>query len=58
MGKCDGLCGLLENVIVGRLIPDGTGLTFHRAKKEKEAWEVEERAALLQQEKGNMASEL
>jgi DNA-directed RNA polymerase subunit beta' len=30
---------------------------FHRAKKEREAWEVEERAALLQQEKANMASE-
>jgi DNA-directed RNA polymerase subunit beta' len=58
MGKRDGLRGLKENVIVGRLIPGGTGLAFHRAKKEKEAWEVEERAALLQQEKANMASEL
>jgi DNA-directed RNA polymerase subunit beta' len=58
IGKRDGLRGLKENVIVGRLIPGGTGLAFHRAKKEKEAWEVEERAALLQQEKANMASEL
>jgi DNA-directed RNA polymerase subunit beta' len=58
MGKRDGLRGLKENVIVGRLIPGGTGLAFHRAKKEKEQWEVEERAALLQQEKANMASEL
>jgi DNA-directed RNA polymerase subunit beta' len=58
MGKRGGLRGLKENVIVGRLIPGGTGLAFHRAKKEKEAWEVEERSALLQQEKANMASEL
>jgi hypothetical protein len=40
------------------LIPGGAGLEFHRAKKEKDTWEVEERAALLQQEKANMASEL
>ena len=58
MGKRDGLRGLKENVIVGRLIPGGTGLAFHRAKKEKEAWEVEERKALLDAEKANMATEL
>jgi DNA-directed RNA polymerase subunit beta' len=58
MGKRDGLRGLKENVIVGRLIPGGTGLAFHRARKEKEVWEAEERAALLQQEKANMAAEL
>jgi hypothetical protein len=33
-------------------------LAFHRARKEKEAWEAEERAQLLQQEKANMAAEL
>lgn len=58
MGKRDGLRGLKENVIVGRLIPGGTGLAFQRARKEKEVWEAEERAALLQQEKANMAAEL
>jgi DNA-directed RNA polymerase subunit beta' len=58
MGKRDGLRGLKENVIVGRLIPGGTGLAFHRARKEKEAWEAEERQQLLQQEKANMAAEL
>jgi DNA-directed RNA polymerase subunit beta' len=58
MGKRDGLRGLKENVIVGRLIPGGTGLAFHRARKKKEAWEAEERQALLQQEKANMAAEL
>jgi DNA-directed RNA polymerase subunit beta' len=51
MGKRDGLRGLKENVIVGRLIPGGTGLAFHRARKEKEQWEVEERQALLAAEK-------
>jgi len=38
---------LKENVIVGRLIPGGTDLAFHRARKEKEVWEAEERQALL-----------
>jgi len=50
MGKKDGLRGLKENVIVGRLIPAGTGLAYHRARKEKEHWEAEERAAMLQAE--------
>ena len=50
MGKKDSLRGLKENVIVGRLIPAGTGLAFHRARKAKETWEAEERSALLQAE--------
>ncbi|MEN9559378.1 MAG: DNA-directed polymerase subunit beta [Pseudomonadota bacterium] len=33
MGKRDELRGLKENVIVGRLIPAGTGLTYHTARK-------------------------
>jgi DNA-directed RNA polymerase subunit beta' len=33
MGKKDGLRGLKENVIVGRLIPAGTGLAHHRNRK-------------------------
>ncbi|WP_417069446.1 DNA-directed RNA polymerase subunit beta' [Niveibacterium terrae] len=32
MGKRDELRGLKENVIVGRLIPAGTGLAYHRAR--------------------------
>lgn len=35
MGKKDNLRGLKENVIVGRLIPAGTGLSFHNARKRK-----------------------
>jgi DNA-directed RNA polymerase subunit beta' len=56
MGKRDGLRGLKENVIVGRLIPGGTGLAFHRARREKEVWEAEERNALLQAERAAMGS--
>jgi len=33
MGKRDELRGLKENVIVGRLIPAGTGLAYHQARK-------------------------
>ena len=33
MGKRDELRGLKENVIVGRLIPAGTGLAYHKARK-------------------------
>jgi DNA-directed RNA polymerase subunit beta' len=57
MGKKDGLRGLKENVIVGRLIPAGTGLAFHRARKEKDAWEADERAALLESERAARATE-
>jgi len=42
MGKRDELRGLKENVIVGRLIPAGTGMAFHKARKEKEGREAEE----------------
>jgi DNA-directed RNA polymerase subunit beta' len=33
MGKKDELRGLKENVIVGRLIPAGTGLAHHNARR-------------------------
>lgn len=35
MGKRDDLRGLKENVIVGRLIPAGTGLSFHSIRKKQ-----------------------
>jgi DNA-directed RNA polymerase subunit beta' len=43
-GKEDELRGLKENVIVGRLIPAGTGFAYHenRAKRKAEALVVEE----------------
>ena len=37
MGKRDGLRGLKENVIVGRLIPAGTGLAYHQVRKAQAA---------------------
>lgn len=42
MGKKDELRGLKENVIVGRLIPAGTGLAYHKAVKANEVSEAEE----------------
>jgi DNA-directed RNA polymerase subunit beta' len=35
MGKKDELRGLKENVIVGRLIPAGTGLAYHNARRKQ-----------------------
>ena len=32
-GKRDYLRGLKENVVVGRLIPAGTGLAYHEARR-------------------------
>jgi DNA-directed RNA polymerase subunit beta' len=39
MGKVDTLRGLKENVIIGRLIPAGTGLAYRRARKVREQFE-------------------
>jgi DNA-directed RNA polymerase subunit beta' len=36
-GLSDGLQGLKENVIVGRLIPAGTGLAYHESRKARHA---------------------
>jgi DNA-directed RNA polymerase subunit beta' len=36
-GKFDDLRGLKENVIVGRLIPAGTGLAYHKERRRKRA---------------------
>ena len=50
MGKRDDLRGLKENVIVGRLIPAGTGLAYHQARKAKEAMDEAERRAIAEAE--------
>jgi DNA-directed RNA polymerase subunit beta' len=50
MGKRDPLRGLKENVIVGRLIPAGTGLAYHQARKAKEQMDDIERQAIAQAE--------
>ncbi len=50
MGKQDPLRGLKENVIVGRLIPAGTGLAYHQACKAKSQLDDLERARITQSE--------
>jgi DNA-directed RNA polymerase subunit beta' len=49
MGKRDDLRGLKENVIVGRLIPAGTGMAYHEARHAREIFEAAERAAAREQ---------
>ena len=45
-GKRDFLRGLKENVVVGRLIPAGTGLAYHEARKKKYALDVTDESAV------------
>jgi DNA-directed RNA polymerase subunit beta' len=56
MGKRDSLRGLKENVIVGRLIPAGTGMAFHQARKAKEEMDETERRAIALQEAEELAA--
>jgi DNA-directed RNA polymerase subunit beta' len=56
MGKRDELRGLKENVIVGRLIPAGTGMAYHAARKTKEEMDDAERRAIAMQEAEELAS--
>jgi DNA-directed RNA polymerase subunit beta' len=55
MGKRDSLRGLKENVIVGRLIPAGTGIAFHNARKAREAMDEAERRAIADSEAAELA---
>jgi DNA-directed RNA polymerase subunit beta' len=50
MGKRDELRGLKENVIVGRLIPAGTGMAYHEARKVREKMDDAERRAIAEAE--------
>ena len=45
-GKEDMLGGLKENVIVGRLIPAGTGMTYHEERRRKRSEELMEKNAI------------
>ncbi|HEX8030127.1 MAG TPA: DNA-directed RNA polymerase subunit beta' [Vicinamibacterales bacterium] len=56
MGKRDELRGLKENVIVGRLIPAGTGMAFHQARRAKEEMDDAERRSIAIQEAEEMAA--
>ena len=54
-GSSDGLRGLKENVIVGRLIPAGTGLAYHEERKRRRTAAIEE--AFLSDEEIAIAAE-
>lgn len=56
MGKRDELRGLKENVIVGRLIPAGTGMAYHQARKVKDAMDEAERRAIADAEAAELAT--
>jgi len=54
-GRVDTLKGLKENVIVGRLIPAGTGFAYHqekRAKREKSVMQTADAEAALSEQLG------
>ena len=55
MGKRDPLRGLKENVIVGRLIPAGTGMAYHEARKVRENMDDAERRAIAETEAAELA---
>jgi DNA-directed RNA polymerase subunit beta' len=55
MGKRDELRGLKENVIVGRLIPAGTGMAYHDARKVRESMDDAERRAIADAEAAELA---
>jgi len=57
MGKRDELRGLKENVIVGRLIPAGTGLAYHEARKVRENMDDAERRAIADAEAAELAGD-
>ncbi len=54
MGKRDELRGLKENVIVGRLIPAGTGLAYHRTRHMQSAGEDAAKGAFDLPVEGNI----
>ena len=56
-GKRDFLRGLKENVVVGRLIPAGTGLTYHSERKRKRAEDLAARTGASAEEVEQALSE-
>ena len=55
MGKKDELRGLKENVIVGRLIPAGSGLAYHNTRRRQAAGEDLGAAHLIEGEEASSA---
>ena len=58
MGKRDELRGLKENVIVGRLIPAGTGMAYHEARKVRENMDDAERRAIAEADAAELAGDV
>ncbi|WP_019559088.1 DNA-directed RNA polymerase subunit beta' [Thioalkalivibrio sp. ALE12] len=56
-GARDDLRGLKENVIVGRLIPAGTGLAYHKERRRKRALEMPEFEAVEETQAATAESE-
>ena len=56
MGKRDELRGLKENVIVGRLIPAGTGMAYHEARLVREQMDDSERRAIAEADAAELAA--
>ncbi len=54
MGKRDELRGLKENVIVGRLIPAGTGMAYHEARKVRQNMDEDERRAIAEADEAEL----
>ena len=57
MGKRDELRGLKENVIVGRLIPAGTGMAYHEARLVREQMDDSERRAIAEADAAELAAD-
>lgn len=61
-GKNDPLLGLKENVIIGRLIPAGTGVKAHRelavdVDRSQPSWAQQSLTALVEAEEGELAND-
>jgi len=56
-GRQDSLRGLKENVIVGRLVPAGTGLSYHQRRQEENAFVEEEEVTITASEAEQALSE-
>lgn len=57
-GKSDSLRGLKENVVVGRLIPAGTGLAYHLERKRKRSVQLSKQQAASESSTGPTAEEV
>ena len=57
-GKEDDLRGLKENVVVGRLIPAGTGYAYHQERRRRRAQELSPEQPTMDEVEARLAEEL